>query len=130
MKEINLSSILYKLIENYGKLYGIKKFEVKKIGNNFVHTDISENLLKSITISTVGKTLYDLPINKKSEERMVSFYEMAWAGEKVINYEVFLEHEIISVFSLEPILKDGKTDRLEGHCVLFNTKEFEGLLNS
>lgn len=130
MIEINLAKILYKLIEDYGNIHGVKKFQVKKIGSKFVHTDINENLLKNITICTVGKTLSDLPINKDSEKRMISFYKRAWGGEKVVNYQVFLEHEITSVFSLEAILKDGKTDRLEGHCILINAKEFQAYLPS
>jgi hypothetical protein len=129
MKELDLSNIFRKLIENYGKVNGIKTFEVKKIGNKFIHTDINENLLNSITIPTFGKTLCDLPINKDAEERMESFYERAWGGEKLVNYQVFHDNEIISVFSLEPIIKDGHTDRLEGHCVLLSSKEFVGLLN-
>ena len=52
-------------------------------------------------------------------------YEKAWNGDKMVVFDFFPNMEKTLVYSLKPILKNGKTDRLEGHCAVLDFKDKE-----
>lgn len=132
MREINIVNLISKLIKDYEKVHGIMKFEVKKIDHTFVFTNVDQKLLNFLKISQdciVGKTLSDLPINKDSVKKLPAIYEKAWNGEEMFDYKVFSTNkDIVVVYTIKPVLKSGKTDKLEGHCVLLDAKDFKGYL--
>ena len=133
MKEINLVHLLSMLIKDYEKVYGITKFIIKKIRNNFIFTDINENLLDILNISrnyVVGKTLDDFSVREDSKKKALAMYEKAWNGDKMVVFDFFPDLEKILVYSLKPILKNGKTDHLEGHCAVLGFKDHEEYFNT
>ncbi|MBM7655871.1 hypothetical protein [Neobacillus cucumis] len=130
MEKIDLTRLLSKLITDYEKVHGMQTFEVKKVNNLFVHININQNIIESFKKFSLncnfvdGITLFDFPIRKEIKEKMLSIYEIAWNGKEITNFEFLIDWEIIVVYSLKAIQKNGRTDRLEGHCVSLDGKNF------
>lgn len=128
MKIIDLSSLLSKLIKDYEKVYGMQTFEIKKINNFFVFTNINPNVSESFKNYNcnfvTGKTITDFPIGKESKEKLLSIFEMAWSGKETTNFDFFLNRDLLVVYSLKSIQKNGITDKLEGNCLVLDGNEF------
>lgn len=134
MKEINLIDLLSKLIRDYEKMYEtmVFEFEVKKKNNTFVTTNVDQKILKLLKVSPnsiIGRAIDDFPVNKESKKKLLAITEKAWTGKVMIYYDIaFTNKDILFVCSIKPIIKNGKIDKLEGHCAILDGKDFKGYL--
>lgn len=77
MRDINLTSLLIKLADEYESIYGKMNFFLEKINNQFLITDIDQTLLQYLNIqkhSVVSKNVTDLIECEKTFEKLDELY--------------------------------------------------------
>jgi hypothetical protein len=122
MQEINIMSLLLKLLDEYQRLFGKMIFSFKKIHNDFIVTDVDQKLLELFNKKTdfVDKNLVNI---LKCEKALL---EDAWTGKEVFLYCTLAENKNTFLFViLKPLKKDNQVYVVEGHCLPLDAKEFQ-----
>jgi hypothetical protein len=127
MSEINIIHLISMLINDFENVHGKTRFEVKKINNSFIFTNVNQNMLDTLKLKRediIGKTCSDLPIERNFAQKLPSLCDKAWNGQEMLTFlSPFTNENICLVVALRPILKNGKTDKLIGFCVPMEIKQ-------
>lgn len=130
MTEINLNHLIRTLIKNYEKVHGRRSFEVSKIENTFIYTKVNQRMLNTIKLKrrdVVGMECTVLPIRIDLSEKLPAIFEKAWNGKEMLYFFVpYTNENVCLVVALNPVIKNGKTIKLEGVCAPLEVKELEG----
>ncbi|MFJ5760231.1 hypothetical protein ACIQAA_14095 [Neobacillus sp. NPDC093182] len=130
MREIDIASLVSKLIDDYEKVNGRMQFEVQKMDNSFTYTNVDQKLLDILNLNQndiIGKSLIDFPINQDNTEKLTAIFNKALNGQKVVFFLTPNTNEnVCLVVTVRPVKKEGNKDRLIGSCVPIDIKHIEG----
>ncbi|WP_047151097.1 hypothetical protein [Aneurinibacillus tyrosinisolvens] len=126
--EIELLSILSKMIYEYEETNGPLYYYIKKINGIFLFVYVNQNLLEGLGLpkSFIGMDIYNPIFSKQFSDRVYTIFEEAWGGNTVFYYAMLPTNpDVFFVCMLKPIKKEGIVVEAKGHCVLFNKTDFE-----
>ncbi|MGG1674452.1 hypothetical protein ACIFOT_01755 [Neobacillus sp. NRS-1170] len=129
MKDDNFTHHINTLIKNYEQANGRARFEMIKVNDTLIYTDIDQSLLDFVNLKRhdiIGKTFFDLPIKKHWAGKMSGIYENVWKGNETGYYSFPYSNEnIFLIIAIRPIIVNGKTVKIEGRCAPIENKEFD-----
>ncbi|NWQ42648.1 hypothetical protein MLOOGBEN_18260 [Bacillus sp. EB106-08-02-XG196] len=127
MHEISVTHLISMLINDFENVHDKTRFEVKKINNSFIFTNVNHMMLDTIKLKRediIGKTCSEFPIKRDLADKLPAIYDKAWNGHEMLQFLFPITNEnVCLVVAIRPILKNGKTDRLIGCCVPINVKQ-------
>jgi hypothetical protein len=130
MHEISIIHLISMLINDFEKVHGETRFEVKKINNSFTFTNVNQKMLDTIKLKRegiIGKTCSDLPIKRDLADKLPDIFHKAWNGQEMLTFlSPYTNENVCLVVAIRPILKNGKTDRLIGCCAPIDVKQLGG----
>jgi hypothetical protein len=130
LREIDIASLVSKLIDDYEKVNGRMQFEVEKMDDSFIYRKIDQNLLDILNLNQndiIGKTDIDFPINQNNTEKLTTILNKALNGQNVVFFLTPNTNEnICLVVTVRPVKKKGYTDKLIGSCVLIDINHIAG----
>ncbi|WP_028403409.1 hypothetical protein [Ectobacillus panaciterrae] len=132
--EVNLPTLLDKLITEYEKIHGEMIFKFEKQAGKFILIDINQGLLDVVNLTrdeVVGKGLNALFICEESISKLQKICGIAWEGKKVVYYLIpDTNQDIFLVVALKPNMYQGQVIEVVAHCVSLDSKEFVYIANT
>ncbi|PGT54835.1 hypothetical protein COD86_19080 [Bacillus cereus] len=121
--------LLEKLFQEYEELYPRMYFVFQKVEQQFVFTDVNQELLQSVHQQKedfIGQTLDTVPHlgDEETRQKLKTIYPLAWAGKKIIFYCFPISNVDIYVITyLEPQYVNGQVFQVMGRCASFHKNE-------
>lgn len=126
MTKINLIHMLSLLIREYEIIHGKTNFEIIKNNNTFIFTKIDPKLLDILElkqINVIENACPDFLLKNHLAENLPDIFDIAWKGKEMIYYLLPKKNKnVVILINLKAIQENGKTVKLEGHCVPIETK--------
>jgi hypothetical protein len=130
LREIDIASLVSKLIDDYEKVNGRMQFEVEMMDDSFTYTNVDQKLLDIVNLKRndiIGKTSLDYLINQDIAEKLTSQFNKALNGQKVFFFlKPYTNENVCLVVTVRPVKKEENKDRLIGSCVPIDIKHIEG----
>ncbi|MEB4819579.1 hypothetical protein [Bacillus thuringiensis] len=117
--EIDLNSILCKIIEEYEQVHTIGAFNFKKIDDEFFLNDIDYGLLNLFHLSkkdVINKNLKDICINQTTASLLYSTYQAVWKSNLANVFIISLNNTLYCCI-LKTIKNEEVGKVIRGYCV-------------
>ncbi|MFX3625056.1 MAG: hypothetical protein ACE3JP_13755 [Ectobacillus sp.] len=128
-QQVDLTSLISKLIREYEQTYGEMVFAFQKINGKFIYTYINDRLLKAAHLQeqdVMGKGLDNLNIGSALAAKLQQIYTKAWGGQEAVYYFIpDTNPEILLVIALKPQFEDSQVTEVRGHCAPLRIDEFQ-----
>ncbi|MDR6999821.1 hypothetical protein [Neobacillus niacini] len=108
-------------------------FEINKINNSFIFTKIDLKLLELLELKQmdiIGDICSDFAFKDNFADKLLDIFDIAWQGKETLYFlSSKTNKNLVILINLRAIQENGKTVKLEGHCVPIEIKGFdEGLI--
>jgi hypothetical protein len=127
-QEIELLSLLSKMIDEYQGKNEPLYCSLKKIKDDFFYIDINENLLKATGLPTeiIGMNIYNPIFSGTFSDQLYKICEEAWRGKEVFYYVIpSTNKDTFLICVVKPIKNEGKVTEVEGYCAQLNRNDFD-----
>ncbi|KXY84375.1 MULTISPECIES: hypothetical protein [Bacillus] len=129
--KMQLRLLLEKLFQEYEERYPRMYFVFQKVEQQFVFTDVNQELLQSVHQQRedfIGQTLDTAPHlgDEETRKKLKTIYPLAWEGKKIIFYCFPISNlDILVITYLEPLYVNQQVVQVRGRCASFHKNELQ-----